>query len=266
MTARQQKTERNGAGGKPNRHIVFEPSPRWVRVLFNGEFVADSKQVMLLHEQGHLPVYYFPRGDVRMDLLTPTDHTTHCPYKGDASYWSVTVGEETVENALWGYPDPLPDAPDLADYVAFYWEKMDCWFEEDTQVFVHPRDPYKRVDVCDSSRHVQVIVAGETVADTRRPRLLFETGLPTRYYIPKVDARLDLLVPSQKRTRCPYKGQAGYYSVEVGETLVEDIVWTYPYPEAAVAAIQNMLCFFNEKVEAIYIDGELEVKPETPWT
>ncbi|MCB0064934.1 MAG: DUF427 domain-containing protein [Caldilineaceae bacterium] len=248
-----------------NRRLQCEPTPRWVRVLFNGMFVANSKQVMLLREQGHLPVYYFPRADVRCDLLTASEQTTHCPYKGDASYWHVTVGDRTAHNAVWGYPVPLPDAPDLADYLAFYWNKMDSWFEEDTQVFVHPRDPYKRVDVCESSRHVRVVVNGEIVADTHRPRLLFETGLPTRYYIPKVDARLDLLVPTPKRTRCPYKGEASYYSVRVGDTLVEDIVWTYPYPEVAVTAIQNMLCFFNEKVDAIYVDDVREEKPETPW-
>ncbi len=248
------------------QRITLEPSPRWVRVLFNGEYVADSKQVILLREAGHLPVYYFPRADVRSELLTASEQSTHCPHKGDATYWHVSVGERTVENAVWSYPEPLPHAPDLSEYMAFYWEKMDGWFEEDQEIFVHPRDPHKRVDVCASSRHIRVVVAGETVAETNRPHLLFETGLPTRYYIPKVDARLDLLVPSSQQTRCPYKGTAEYCSVQVGETLVEDIVWFYRQPEVAVASIQNMLCFFNEKVDAIYIDGELEEKSETPWS
>lgn len=256
MSTKLQSTER----------LTFEPSPRWVRVLFNGQFVADSKRVMLLHEQGHLPVYYFPRADVRDDFLTKTEHSTHCPYKGDATYWTVTVGDRTAENAVWGYPDPLPDAPDLADYMAFYWEKMDSWFEEEEEVFVHPRDPYHRVDVCPSSRHVRVVVDGETVAETNHPYLLFETGLPTRYYIPKVDVRLDLLEPSEKTTRCPYKGEANYYSVQVGNTVTEDIVWFYRYPVNAVASLQSTLCFFNEKVDAIYVDGEMEEKIETPWS
>jgi uncharacterized protein (DUF427 family) len=93
--------------------------------MFGGETVADSRRVKLVHERGHLPVYYFPRGDVRMDLLEATDLTTHCPAKGDASYWSVRVGDSVVENAVWGYPEPIDSAPPLDDYLAFYWNRMD---------------------------------------------------------------------------------------------------------------------------------------------
>jgi uncharacterized protein (DUF427 family) len=110
----------------PRDHVLFfEDSPRRVRVVFGGETVADSRRVKLFHEQGHLPVYYFPRSDVRMDLLEATDLTTHCPFKGDASYWSVRVGDSLAENAVWGYPEPIDSAPPLADYLAFYWNKMD---------------------------------------------------------------------------------------------------------------------------------------------
>ena len=113
----------------PGDHVLFfEDSPRRVRVMFGGETVADSRRVKLMHEQGHLPVYYFPRSDVQMDLLEATDLTTHCPFKGDASYWSVRVGEHLAKNAVWGYPDPIDSAPPLADYLAFHWDKMDEWF------------------------------------------------------------------------------------------------------------------------------------------
>jgi uncharacterized protein (DUF427 family) len=113
----------------PRDHVLFfEDSPRRVRVMFGGEIVADSRRVKLIHEQGHLPVYYFPRSDVRMDLLEATDLTTHCPFKGDASYWSVRVSDRVAENAVWGYPEPIDSAPPLADYLAFYWNKMDEWF------------------------------------------------------------------------------------------------------------------------------------------
>jgi uncharacterized protein (DUF427 family) len=113
----------------PRDHVLFfEDSPRRVRVMFGGEIVADSRRVKLIHEQGHLPVYYFPRSDVRMDLLEATDLTTHCPFKGEASYWSVRVSDRVAENAVWVYPEPIDSAPPLADYLAFYWNKMDMWF------------------------------------------------------------------------------------------------------------------------------------------
>src|SRR5882724_3696893 len=201
----------SGFKTNPDYKVTLEPSPRRVRVKFNGETIADSTNAHLLFETRHLPVYYFPRADVRMDLLTATDHHTFCPYKGEASYWTIGVGNRAAENAIWGYPEPYDEVPQLKDFVAFYWDRVDHWYEEDEEIFVHARDPYKRVDVVPSSRHVQVILGGEIVADTRQARFLFETRLPTRYYIPPEDLRMDLLAPSNKATACPYKGKAGYY-------------------------------------------------------
>ncbi|GAC1323719.1 MAG: DUF427 domain-containing protein [Chloroflexota bacterium] len=236
--------------------ISFEPSPRRVRALFNNVVVADSRHVMLMRDPKYLPVYYFPRKDVRMDLLTPTDHHTHSPSKGEASYWTIAVGDRAAENSAWDYPHPPTDAPDFKDYLAFYWDKMDAWYEEDDEVFVHARDPYHRVDVLRSSRHVRVVVAGETVAETRRPHLLFETSLPTRYYIPKMDVRMDLLERSDTTSRCPYKGVASYWSVRVGKTLLQDMAWSYPSPIPECPKIEDLVCFFNERVGAIVVDGE----------
>jgi uncharacterized protein (DUF427 family) len=262
-----QMLEDRRVGGEGEYTVRFEPTGKRVRVYFGGVPVADSTHVRMLFETAHLPVYYFPLEDLRMDLLVPTDHHTHCPYKGEASYYSVKVGDKVAENAVWRYPEPLAEAPqELATLVAFYWNKMDAWFEEDDEVYVHPRDPYKRIDVLQSSRHVQVHVAGELVADTHRPRLLFETNLPTRYYIPKVDVRLDLLEDSDATTRCPYKGVASYYSVRVGDQEAKDIAWYYALPIPECPKIENMICFFNEKVDAIYVDGELQPKPKTPWS
>ena len=143
-----------------------------MRVVLGGETVADSRRAKLLHEAGLLPVYYFPIEDVRMELLKESDHTTHCPFKGDASYWSVRAGDRVAENAVWGYPEPIDSAPPIAGYLAFYWRMMDHWYEEDEEVFVHPRDPYHRVDVLESSRHVKISVNGEVVAETERPKIL----------------------------------------------------------------------------------------------
>src|SRR5438874_177970 len=145
------------------------------------------------------------------DLAVRTDKHTRCPYKGDASYWSVEVNGRRAENAVWAYEDPLSERVDIKGHVAFYWDKLDHWFEEDEEVFVHPRDPHHRVDACRSSRHVRVVIDGQTVAETSRPVLVFETGLPTRYYVPNLDVRMDLLRPTDTVTRCPYKGQARYW-------------------------------------------------------
>ena len=250
----------------PRDHMLyFEDSPRRVRVVFNGEIVADSRRVKLMHEAGLLPVYYFPIEDVRMELLEESDHATHCPFKGDASYWSVSVGDRVAEDAAWSYAEPIDSCPPIAGYLAFYWRKMDHWYEEDEEVFVHPRDPYHRVDVLESSRHVRVKVAGEVVAETQRPTILFEAGLPPRYYILEEDVRMELLEASEKTTQCPYKGVASYYSVEAGDGRVEDLVWYYPEPIPEAAKIEGLLAFFNERVD-LEVDGEKQERPRTQWS
>ncbi len=245
--------------------LYLEDSPKRVRAVFGGETVVDSRRAKLLHETGLLPIYYFPEEDLRHDLLEWTDHTTHCPFKGDASYRSVRAGDRVAENAVWSYPNPEGFFEPLKGYAALYWNKMDAWYEEDEEVFAHPRDPYHRVDVLESSRHVKVTVNGELVAETSRPKLLFETGLPVRYYVPPEDVRADLLVPSEKETRCPYKGVSSYKSVQAGGKLAEDIVWYYPDPIPAADKIKDHLCFFNEKVD-LEVDGEEQVKPQTQWS
>ena len=228
-------------------HVIFwEDCPWRVRCELGGETVADSRGVKLLHETGLLPVYYFPRADVRQELLAATDHTSHCPFKGDARYWSVTAGGRTVENAVWGYDAPLPAAPPLADYVAFYWAKMDRWFEEDAEAFVHARDPYHRVDVFPSSQPVKVSLDGTVLAESSRPLVLFETALPPRYYLPREDVQLDKLAASSTQTRCPYKGLTSEYW-SFGDT--EDIAWCYAEPIPEAAAIADRVCFYNEKVD-----------------
>ena len=257
-----------GPSGSPSLAAGFrwEDSHRRVRAVFNDVTVADSTRVMLLLEYGHLPVFYFPIDGVRIDLLEPTAHHTHCPLKGDASYWTVKVGDRVAENAAWGYPDPRPDGPPLKDYLAFYWNKMDAWYEEDERVFGHARDPHKRVDVLPSSRHVRIELGGVTVADTRRPRMLLETGHVPRYYIPPEDVRMDLLEPSETTTRCPYKGQASYWSARIGDTVYPDAVWTYRTPLPESTNIAGLLCFYNERVDALYVDDELVPAPTTIWS
>lgn len=246
--------------------IDVEPCPKRVRVAFGGETVADSLEVLTLREQGHLPVYYFPKADVRMDLMTPTNHHTHCPHKGDARYWTLAVNGASAENAVWAYDEPFEQMAVLKDHVAFYWNKMDRWMEEDEEVLVHARDPRKRIDIVASKRPVRVVLGGETVAESSDALFLFETDLPTRYYLPAADVRTDLLTPSETRTRCPYKGEAVYWSAEAGGQVHEDIVWSYPEPVVESSRIKDRMCFYDENVDAVYVDGEVQPKPETQWS
>jgi uncharacterized protein (DUF427 family) len=245
--------------------LYFEDSPRRVRARFAGETVVDSTHAKLLHEHTKLPVLYFPEAEVRTDLLEPSDHRTFCPSKGEASHHTLRVGDAVSENAAWSYPEPIEGAPPLAGHLAFYWDRVDDWLEEDEPMIVHVRDPYHRTDVLDSSRHVRVEVGGETVAETRRPRVLFETGLPPRWYMPADDVRRDVLVPSEKRTGCAYKGFASYFSVDAGGVEEEDVVWYYPDPRPDAERVRDYLCFFNERVD-LYVDGELQERPDTQWS
>ncbi len=249
----------------PYPRSEFEPSPRWVRVYFSSQPIADSRSIMLLRENNRLPLYYFPKHDVRMDCLKLSDHTTDSDPKGEGVFWHVQVGDKVADNAAFSFRNPPDDGPKLEDYVAFQWKEMDAWFEEDDEVFVYARDPYKRVDVLQSSRPIKVVVDGAAVADSKRPWLLFETGLPTRYYIPKHDARTDLLEPSDTVTRCPSKGEAHFYSVRISDKLHQDLAWTYRYPMLECLKIQGLLGFLNEKVD-IFEDDKLLPRPETPWS
>lgn len=252
------KTEGKGRAPdrRPEDRIRLEPRDRRVRVTFNGTTIADTTRALLLLERGHLPVYYFPRADVRMDCLHRTAHGTFCPYKGEASYWSVEVGDRVAENAVWGYERPLEGVAAIQDHVAFYWNRMDRWHEEDEEVFGHPRDPYHRVDVLASSRPVRVLLGGETVAETRRARFLFETGLPTRYYIPPEDVRTELLLPTETGSVCPYKGRARYWSARISGKLYEDVVWAYEDPLPDCPKIKGLMCFYDERVDRILVDGK----------
>lgn len=238
--------------------IRVEPSRRWVRAEFNGQVVANSNRPLLVWPGGHLVAYYFPLADVVSQALTPNRQSND-----GKQYYDLTVGDRTAAAAAWGYRDGVQ--PDLGGYVTFKWNKMDHWYEEEEEIFAHPRDPYHRVDAVPSSRHVEVMVDGVKVADTRRPVLVFETSLPVRYYIPQDDIRMELLEATRAITYCPYKGAASYWSVTVGEQTRRNLVWGYLEPLPEIPKIRGLLSFFNEKVDII-VDGELEQRPETEWS
>jgi uncharacterized protein (DUF427 family) len=237
-------------------YVAFTmPSPKRLRVQVGSMSVADTTRALVFYESDHLPVYYFPIKDVREEFLMVSATRTDSPFKGVATHYSLNTGITLVEDAGWRYLDPVPGCPPIADYMAFYWNKMNHWYEEDEEVFVHARDPYRRIDTLPSSRHVQVVVDGAIVADTRRPTLLFETGLNTRYYMPIADTRLDLLSPSRYISRCPYKGIANYYHLTVKGKRHENVVWYYPDPVHESARIKGLVAFYDEFVDKVIVDG-----------
>ncbi|MPY93349.1 MAG: DUF427 domain-containing protein [Acidimicrobiia bacterium] len=240
---------RNDAAGETNAHIEapghilwFHDVPKRVRATLGGETIVDTERARLLHETRLLPVYYVPRDDVRFDLLEPTEHSSHCPFKGDARYWTIRAGDQVAENAVWGYDAPIAGAPDLAPYVALYFGKVDHWYEEDEEIFGHPRDPFHRIDVRTAERRVRVLVDGAVVADSSVPKLLFETGLPVRYYLPLEHWDQAALTPSGHSSTCAYKGAAAYNGVRTAAGEVADLVWRYEAPLSDGRDVAGLLC------------------------
>jgi uncharacterized protein (DUF427 family) len=245
---------------KKEKPVKWQPSERWVRVKLGEEFVADSIRPYIVWDKSHIPQYFFPREDVQMERLVATGRS-----RGERTLYHIHSDGQVIENAAWSYTSPLPEHEPLRDTIVFRWEKMDAWFEEDEQIFVHPRDPYTRVDTIPSSRHVRVEIDGVTVADTIRPYLLFETWSPTRYYIHPDDVNMSLLTATDTHTQCPYKGTASYWSVTISDKIYKDIVWSYSDPIPEIPKIKGLLCFFNERVD-LYVDGVLQERPLTSWS
>jgi uncharacterized protein (DUF427 family) len=234
--------------GAPRHRIFFEDYPVRVRGMVGERAVVDTVGAKLLHETAIKPVLYVPLADVDQALLTPTDTSTHCPFKGDASYWTLSVGDREIADALWAYEEPLADATWLQGYGAFYWDKLDAWYVEDEQVEGSLRDPYHRVDVHPSSRRVVVRAAGQVIAESTRPRILTETSLAPRVYIPREDVTVPL-EPSERRTHCAYKGHASYWSARVGGRLLQDVAWSYEEPLPESSAIAGDVSFDGESIE-----------------
>jgi uncharacterized protein (DUF427 family) len=242
--------------------VRTEPGRKRVRAYLAGELVADTRHPVLVWEWPYFPVYYIPAADIRAELV-PAGTTEHSPSRGNAEIYHVKVSGAAAEGAARRYPDsPLEE---LRATVRLDWAAMTEWLEEDEPVYTHPRDPYSRVDILASSRHVRIEVDGVTVADSRQPRILFETRLPPRYYLPLPDVRMDLLRPSATESHCPYKGTAAYWSVQVGQQVHEDIGWIYRTPLPESQKIAGLACFYDEKVD-VYLDGELQARPATHFS
>ena len=214
--------------------VPTEPGTKWVRGYSNGRKVVDTRAVQLVWTHPYYPTWLFPAADVDDDFA---------------------AREATA----------ITNHDDLPDHVSIRWDAIDHWFEEDVEVFVHARDPHKRVDALASSRHVRVSIDGTVIADTHKPTILFETGLPSRYYLPPTDVRLDLLTPSDTTTGCPYKGFASYWTATIDGTEHPDIVWSYPTPLPESEAVGGLMCFYNEKVD-IEIDDVAQERPKTQFS
>jgi uncharacterized protein (DUF427 family) len=227
-------------------HILYlEPLPQRIRAVVAGETILDTRRGRLLHETGLMPQVYVPFEDVQQDLLAASETSTHCPFKGDASYWSLMVGERVETDIAWSYPHPLPAAPDLAGLVSFTTKRIDAWFEEDEQMVGHIKDPYHRCDVRRSSDHVVVRIRGQVVVDSKECFRLFETNTTPRYYFPRSAIDPALLGPSETTSMCPYKGIASYHSV----AGVADAAWYYPTPLPEVSPVADMLSFWGDDTE-----------------
>ena len=247
---------------EPRKRVRIERGHKWVRTFLAGELVASTKQPLLVWEVPYYPVYYFSLQDVIAHLL-PTGEAVHSPSRGDAEVCDVSVTRATATGAA--HRRISSPVSELRGTVRFHWSAMDLWFEEEEPVRTHARDPYTRIDILTSSRHVEVRVDDVTVAETHQPHLLFETGLPVRYYLPLCHVRQELLVPSSTETHCPYKGRATYWSLEIGGRRLDYVLWTYPTPLPESQKIAGYACFFSERVDLL-VDGSLEPRPHTRFS
>lgn len=236
----------------------IEPAPRRVRGYRGGELVFDTTNARYVWEVPYYPQYYIPLADVRAELLTDEDHPQKVQL-GPSRLFSLTAGGQVATSAARVFD--AGDGP-VAGSVRFDWDAVE-WFEEDEPIVGHPRNPYVRVDALRSHRHIRVELDGVLLAEAHDPVLLFETGLPTRYYLDRTDVTFAHLEPSDTQTLCPYKGvTSGYWSVRVGDELHPDLAWTYDYPLPACASIARMIAFYNEKVDII-VDGVALPRPKT---
>lgn len=233
--------------------LYLHPVFKRIRGVLAGETIVDTRRGQMLHETGQFPQWYVPLDEIDPSTLEAQDGRETDPVKGETTRYTVRAGNREVRDAAWSHePGTLPQ---LAGLVAFAFDRLDAWFEEDDQIEQHPRDPYHRFDCRRTSEHVQVKVGGQLVAETRRAVKLFETSIPPRYYIPFDDVTPECLVPSATRGYCPYKGRQSYYSVRGGGITIEDGAWTIYEPYGEALAVVGCLSFWQEGTEVL-ADGQ----------
>jgi uncharacterized protein (DUF427 family) len=242
----------------PLNHV--EPVPRRVRAVLGGQVVLDTVRALYVWEAPYYPAYYIPLADVAAGVLVDEQHPQKLS-RGTARRHGLAAGGVTRPAAARVYGDDAMEG--LAGTARFEWSALDAWYEEDEEVFVHPRNPYVRVDALRSTRTVRVELDGELLAESRSPVLVFETGLPTRYYLNRTEVNFHALAPSDTVTRCPYKGTtSGYWSVRSGDSLIPDLAWAYDFPTRQLLPIAGLIAFYSEKVD-VFVDGEALEQPKT---
>lgn len=241
-----------------------ESVPRRIRAFHDDRVVVDTFEARYVWEWAHYPQYYVPRQDVAEELLVTDGRTEDTPRGTVQWFWLAATG---IDGPPAGrLVVAAPDHPRLLDTFRFDWEAFDRWFEEDEEVFVHPRNPYTRVDALRSTRPVRVALEGVVLAESSSPVMVFETGLPTRYYLNRTEVHFEHLVPSPTVSRCPYKGTTtGYWSVMVGGATHDDLAWSYDFPTRQLLPIAGLVAFYNEKVD-VYVDGVLLERPHTDFS
>jgi uncharacterized protein (DUF427 family) len=245
----------------PVNHI--EPVPRRVRAFLGETVVLDTTRALYVWESPNYPQYYIPLADVNSAVLVDEEHPEHLR-RGTARRHGLRAGELARPGVAHVYGEDALEG--LAGTVRFEWAALDAWFEEDEQVFVHPRNPYARVDALRSTRTVRVELEGVLLAESSCPVMVFETGLPTRYYLDRTAVRFEHLVPSETVTSCPYKGMtSGYWSVRIGDELRADLAWAYDFPTGQLLGIAGLIAFYNEKVD-LTLDGQRLERPDTHFS
>lgn len=241
----------------PKRLLYVEPLRRRMRVRFGGTWIADSERVLLLFEPGRYPVAYFPEADVFPRVLERTDHTVQHPDLGVTSWYAVRAGEHVAARGAWQHTGLPPHASELQGRIAFAWQAMDAFYEEDERIAGHAADSYHRIDIRHSSRHLVVSHGGRIIADTARPLVLYESGFAPRWYVPRADVDEASLTPVKLQTFCPYKGLCSYYSI--GDARLA--AWSYPdaYPE--VGRISDLVSFEPEIVSVSLDGAKLHLEP-----
>ncbi len=242
---------------------TIENCHRHIRTYFGGVLIGSSRHGVLYLDRPY-PIYYFPQSDVEMQHLVASSRKESDSGRGDRVFWHLTVGSTTARNAASTYTNPpAPAHADLGSYITFDWNVMDSWYEEREQVFGHPKNPYHRIDILASERNLNISVSNLQLAQTSSPMVLFETGLPIRYYVNRKDINLDVLEPSDTVTCCPYKGFANYFNIKTGSRrLIKDGAWCYADPLPECAKIKGRICFYNEIVDIIE-DGQQLKRPRT---
>ena len=240
-----------------------QPVPRRIRAVLAAETVLDTTRALYVWEWPFYPQYYIPLADVRRELLVPEGQTRQSR-RGAEDLHALKVGDAHRPHAARVLTESTVEG--LAGTVRFEWEALDAWYEEDEQVFVHPRNPYVRVDALRSTRTVRVELDGTVLAESSSPVMVFETGLPTRYYLDRTAVDFTQLIPSDTVTSCPYKGTtSGYWSVRAGGTVHPDLAWSYDFPTRQLLPITGMIAFYNEKVDT-FVDGQQLERPHTHFS